>query len=277
MDRFSKYHPGVILSYFILILCINIILFDPVLLAVFLGSQVILYIYLKGLRDNFSFFLGGAMLVVFCIATNMLLNHRGMSVIAYIGDLPVTVEAFAYGLKNGILILGMCFMFSSFSQMMTSEKIMALFGARFPAVSLVFSMALGFIPRIKADMKKIMVNKVSPYDVVSTISTIAIEGSMETGIAMRDRGYGKGRRTSICRRKFRSRDWIVLAVIFAMGCLFVGIYKASGTYMQIFPYLEYGYNSMSVWAYVIYFLLLNLVFIIDIGDEIRWSIIHSRI
>ena len=59
---------------------------------------------------------------------NPLLNHRGMTVLFYLNENAVTKEAVLYGCYMAVVLLGTIFLFSDFSHVMTSEKIMTMSG-----------------------------------------------------------------------------------------------------------------------------------------------------
>lgn len=281
MNGFSKYHPAVIFIYFVAATVIMIFVFDPVLLGIALLSQSALYLYLKGMSEGMGFVGKCLGMVVICGGINALVNHRGVTVLCWMGELPVTAECLFYGCMTGTLLAASLLMFGCCSQIMTSEKILCLFGNRLPHSSLLFSMALRLIPKIRRDYKKIRENHKLQSGILTTLVGLALEDSLEMGTAMRDRGYGtqpeRKRRTSIYARGFKERDLVLIVYLFFTVSAGVGMYACSQTRFLAFPYIEYSRDGMGTGAYVLFVLLFFIPLGINIREELRWKHIVSKI
>lgn len=281
MNGFSKYHPAVIFIYFVAVTVITIYIFDPVLLGIALISQGVFYLYLKGLSEGAAFVGKCLGMVVVCGGINALVNHRGVTVLCRIGELPVTLECLYYGCMTGALLAASLLMFGCCSQMMTSEKILCLFGNRLPHASLLFSMALRLIPKIRRDYKKIRENHKRQRGILTALVGLALEDSLEMGTAMRDRGYGKQmegkRRTSIYARRFQGRDLVLMVSLFFAASVGMGLYACSHTGFLAFPYIEYSRDEMGTMAYFLFVLMFFLPLGINIREEFRWRHIVSKI
>lgn len=281
MNGFSKYHPAVIFIYFVAVTVIMIFVFDPVLLGIALLSQSALYLYLKGMSEGTGFVGKCLGMVVICGGINALVNHRGVTVLCWMGELPVTAECLFYGCMTGTLLAASLLMFGCCSQIMTSEKILCLFGNRLPHASLLFSMALRLIPKIRRDYKKIRENHKLQSGILTTLVGLALEDSLEMGTAMRDRGYGtqpeRKRRTSIYARGFKERDLVLIVYLFFTVSVGMGMYACSQTRFLAFPYIEYSRDGMGTGAYVLFVLLFFIPLGINIREELRWKHIVSKI
>lgn len=281
MNGFSKYHPAVIFIYFVAATVIMIFVFDPVLLGIALLSQSALYLYLKGMSEGMGFVGKCLGMVVICGGINALVNHRGVTVLCWMGELPVTAECLFYGCMTGTLLAASLLMFGCCSQIMTSEKILCLFGNRLPHASLLFSMALRLIPKIRRDYKKIRENHKLQSGILTTLVGLALEDSLEMGTAMRDRGYGtqpeRKRRTSIYARGFKERDLVLIVYLFFTVSVGMGMYACSQTRFLAFPYIEYSSDGMGTGAYVLFVLLFFIPLGINIREELRWKHIVSKI
>lgn len=277
MNAFERFHPGVILLYFALVLGIHIGMFEPVLLGLSFLSLSTLNLYLKGLRAG-GIFIGKCMLLfVVCTCMNALLNHRGMSVLFFMGGLPVTVESAFYGAMTGLLLVDSILLFRCFHHMMTSEKLMCLFGSRFPSFSLIFSMVLGLVPKIRRDYEKIRENHGMCRGVVSALIGLSLEDSLEMGISMRYRGYGKGKRTSIYQKRFTRSDGFLLAAAVFLATVCAGCYFLTNAQTEYYPVIEFSCSAGGMAAYISAFFLLNLPMLWNVKEEIRWKHIVSSI
>ncbi|MCI8365274.1 MAG: hypothetical protein HFG34_10065 [Eubacterium sp.] len=281
MNGFSKYHPAVIFIYFVAVTVITVFVFDPVLLGITFISQSAFYLYLKGMSEGISFVGKCLGIVVICGGINALVNHRGVTVLCWIGELPLTVECLFYGCMTGTLLAASLLMFGCCSQMMTSEKILCLFGNRMPHACLLFSMALRLIPKIRRDYKMIRENHKLQKGILTTLVGLALEDSLEMGTAMRDRGYGKRlkgkRRTSIYTRRFQRRDLALMVCLLLAASIGMGLHVCSRTRFLAFPYMEYSRDGMGMGAYFLFALLFFIPLGINIREELRWRHIVSKI
>ena len=89
---------------------------------------------------------------------------------------------------------------------MTSDKFIYLFGKAIPAVSLILSMVLRFVPRFKNQIEKtsdsqkcigrdvtngnVLARAKHGMKILSVMTTWALENSVETADSMKSRGYG---------------------------------------------------------------------------------------
>lgn len=107
--------------------------------------------------------------------------------------------------------------FSCYQVVMTSDKFIYLFGKAIPAMSLILSMVLRFVPKFKNQIVKIsnaqkcigrdvtngnmLMKAKHGMKILSIMTTWALENSVETADSMKSRGYGlRGRNNfSICR------------------------------------------------------------------------------
>ena len=85
---------------------------------------------------------------------NPAFNHEGMTILTYLpSGNPLTLESMFYGVAAAVMLASVVLWFSSYNEVMTSDKFVYLFGRVIPALSLVLSMALRFIPKFKAQMQ----------------------------------------------------------------------------------------------------------------------------
>ncbi|MCM1246164.1 MAG: energy-coupling factor transporter transmembrane protein EcfT [Roseburia sp.] len=288
MNYFSNFHPAVIFLYFIAVLVLNMAVFDPVLFLISFLGLLVFYLYLKGIGEGMGFVWKCLFVIPVCGGINMLINHRGVSVFFYMAGLPVTKECLFYGCMTGTLLALSFLLFGCWNHLMTSDRIMCLFGNRFPHVSLIFSMALRLVPKVRRDYRKIRENHKLQTGILTTLIGMSLEDSLETGIAMGYRGYGKNkmtgkkemgafRRTSIQSKPMGVREYLLLGVFFLLFLCGVGAYMASGTRLLVFPYIDYTVDRQGIAAYVLFGLLVNVPMLINIREELRWRHIISKI
>ena len=92
-------------------------------------------------------------LLIACI--NPAFNHYGVTELFRLKTGPVTLEAIVYGLVLAFVLYISVLWFSSFHEIMTTDRFVYLFGKLSPDISLVLSMAMRFVPRFTKQLKKI--------------------------------------------------------------------------------------------------------------------------
>ena len=156
----------------------------------------------------------------------------------------MTLEALVYGVVLGTVMFVVIQWFSCYNQVMTSDKFVYLFGRIIPALSLVLSMALRFVPEFLHQLKVIrngqkgMGRDISEgnlfqrirygLNILSILITWALENAIETSDSMKSRGYGLPGRTAFSIYRFTNRDKILGTVMAFLSMIFtVGIAKGA--------------------------------------------------
>lgn len=288
-DAFSTYHPLVNFLYFAFVFAFSMVFMHPVCLAISLISSFIYSISLKGrkaLKFNFAF-LVPMMLVTALI--NPAFNHEGVTILTYLptGN-PLTLESIAYGFAASAMLAAVISWFSCYNEIMTSDKFIYLFGRIIPALSLVLSMALRFIPKFKAQIKVVSnaqrcigrdVSNGGVFErarhgitILSIMDTWALENAIETADSMKSRGYGLPGRTAFSIYYFNKRDKKALLVIALLGfyILLGGI--LGGLKWRYFPSMKgsiSGIYTISLW--LAYMGLCLVPIIVNRQEERQWN------
>ncbi len=133
------------------------------------------------------------------IIINPLFSHEGMTILRYFPDgNPLTLESIIYGIVSGFMVGSICALFYSFNKIMTSDRVIYLTGRIFPALSLIISMTLRFIPEFSRRFKEVSGTqkylgrsvKKNGISILSAMITWAFESSVIRADSMRVRGYG---------------------------------------------------------------------------------------
>ncbi len=283
MDRFSKYNPKVNLLFFLLIIIQSLMLFNPIMLLVSLLGAFCYKLILKGSQAFRYFFLYTFPIVIFIALFNMLFAHYGEHILFTIRNLPFTAEAFLYGLTQGLTVGCVMLWFSSYNDIVSGEMLLSVFGSALPNTSMIFSMTLTFIPRLKRnaaeikDSKALLSNKNSSMsrsvDNLSTLVMMTLEDSIEVSDSMRARGF-TGKRTQYSRYKFRYTDLLFLiAEILFFAIILVLKMKGDAAFEisheirvgMISPLLIISYISMSF-----------LPVIVDVLEDVKWKYLKQK-
>ena len=295
MNEFKTYHPIVNFTYFLFVIGFSCFFMHPVCLCISLVSGFTYSVMLKGkkaIKTNLIYML--PMLIIMALI-NPAFNHEGVTVIQYLpSGNPLTLESVIYGVCASVMIISVICHFSCYNEVMTSDKFIYLFGRIIPAMSLIISMTLRFVPRffnqlkIVSNAQRCMGRDISNGSVLNrakhglrilSIMTIwSLENAIETSDSMKSRGYGLPGRTAFSVFVFDKRDKKTLIYIFVSG-----IYTLIGSIVgeidfSFFPSVKAAEVSpVSISVFTSYLLLCMCPVIIEIREVIRWNALRSKI
>ena len=240
-DTFSTYHPLLNMLFFAGVLGVTMFVTHPVILGISLVSAIAYAALLKGwrrtIRNNLIFTLP---VMIIAAAINPMFNHYGVTILGYLSNgNPFTLESCVYGLIMALMLAAVITWFSCYTEVMTSDKFIYLFGRIIPALSLVLSMALRFVPHfvrqagVIADGQKCVGRSTSNGSVMARVKhgitifsilvTWALENAIETADSMKCRGYGEKGRTAFAIFRFDKRDaWCLLGMSVTFGIVMAG-------------------------------------------------------
>ncbi len=294
-DSFADYHPLVNLLYFASVITFSMLITHPIAQAIALICAVIYVISAD--RKN-----GIPLLLKFCLPTVLLtafinpaFNHEGTTVLLYFGTgNPLTLESILYGVCAGVMLSTVLMWFSSFNRVMTSDKFIYLFGKLIPALSLILSMSLRFVPKFKRQMEtvteaqrcigrdvsngSILQRAKTAVIILSIMITWALENAIETADSMKSRGYGLKGRTAFSIYRLGERDvYAMLWLGFCTLFLTVGVIVSAFGF-RYFPNIRYAaLNATTVPFYAVYLGLCVTPVLLNFGEEQKWKITCSKI
>jgi len=293
-DRFSTFHPIINFGYFVVVLLFSMLFMHPIFQAIALFGAVCYSIQLKGrraVRFNLLYMLPFLLVMA---AMNPAFNHAGVTILFYLkSGNPITLESILYGIAAACMFVTVIIWFSCYNVVMTSDKFIYLFGKIMPALSLILSMVLRFVPRYINQIKvisnaqksigrdvsqgNIMTRARHGIRILSIMTTWALENAIETADSMKARGYGLPGRTSFSTYRFDRRDQGMLAVMLLLvTSILIGAAKGENT-MRFFPSVKMVDISLfSIVIYLAYFILVLLPVIVNIVEAMKWKRIESN-
>jgi energy-coupling factor transport system permease protein len=266
----------------------------PVFLAISMSGAAAYALILGGKKTMRFMVLFILPMMIIAGAVNPLFNHRGMTVLGYIGDNPLTLESILYGIAIATMFGSVMLWFSCVNIIMTSDKVMYLLGRLLPSLSMVFAMVLRFVPGFKRQIELISKSQKAigrgvshgnlkerinhGVKIVSIMITWALENAIETADSMKARGYGLEGRTSFSLYTLENRD--IGAIIFCGMLIFIVVLGGfSGeNNIQYFPYIKIkDIGAFSFLTYFCYGLLCYWPILINTREAIIWKRLRSRI
>lgn len=287
-DSFAKFHPLINFIYFSYVIVFSMMFIHPLCLAVSLCSAFVYSIYLKGKKAalfNFVYLL--PMLFVMALV-NPAFNHEGVTIITYLRNgNPLTLESILYGAAAAAMIASVIAWFSCYNVIMTSDKFIYLFGRLIPALSLILSMTLRFVPRFSAQIQavsaaqkgigrdisngRLMRRCRNGITILSIMVTWALENAVETADSMKSRGYGLPGRTAFSMFRFDTRDKKAFAFLLAAGGYIVAGAWSRGLHFRYFPSVKGAFTAYT-WSVIFVYCILSLMPIaIDLWYSHQWN------
>ena len=225
---------------------------------------------------------------------NPAFNHEGATLLTYLpSGNPLTLESILYGLAAAAMLAAVVTWFSCYTAVMTSDKFVYLFGRLIPALSLVLSMALRFVPKFQAqfhvvsEAQRCIGRDVSDGGVIrrirnavtifSIMLTWSLENAIETADSMKSRGYGLPGRTAFSIYRFDDRDKMALGWL-----LYCGFFLCCGAAVGGFSWRYYPTAKgapaapLTVCLQAVYLALCLTPVFLNIHADRTWSRLDAR-
>ncbi|MDG4656988.1 energy-coupling factor transporter transmembrane component T [Ectobacillus antri] len=278
-SAFAKFHPAVLFSYYIGVMVLAMTLLHPfILLSMVLLLSLLNYIHGTTMKP---FLLSSFVLAVFIAVMNPLFTHRGSTILFYVQDNPVTLEAITYGYTMALSFLAVSFAFVSYQAIVSSHKFLYLFSRVSPKVALLTMIAIRFVPLFMRRLGQIqLVHKHKGVGIkakasqgmklLSVLLVCSLEEALQTADSMSARGFGTTKRSTYIRYRMSNRDYGLFAVLLG---LFLGavILASQGIgVLVIYPKLpSLMLRGMGILSYMLCMLYVSIPLVIE-GREWLW-------
>ena len=292
MIDFASFNPAAVFGYFIITAVIAMFNLNPVTAVISLIGSLSLML-IRGKGKKYGVHIIALLTAAGCCILNPLFSHNGKTVMLVINNNPVTLEAFIFGLVTGITAVSVIYWFSSFSDIMTSDKIIYTIGKASPKAALILTMALRFIPLFARQAKEInsaqkamgiyksetVISRIRGVSrVFSAMITYAAENIIITADSMAARGYTGKRRRPYAIFSFKKRDAVFTAAFMILAG--ISIYStASGAFdFWFYPAITQIRTDISAFiGYTAFAFLCMIPTFIEGGDRLRWRYLKSTI
>ncbi len=294
MQEFKSYHPIVNFAYFLAVLGFSMVFMHPIALVTSFMSGFVYSVMLKGKKGLKS----DLLMLPFVLAVaviNPIFNHHGMTILAYLtSGNPITLESVIYGISAGVMLMCVVCHFSCFNEIMTSDKLMCLFGRIIPSLSLTFSMVLRFVPKFTTQVKavrnaqrcvgrdlsqgNILQRIKNGVKILSIMATWCLENGIDTADSMKSRGFGLSNRSSHSNFKLTDRDIYVLLCIIVLSTYIIAGSCIGAMHLNFFPKIKAAELSpYNISVFAAYLILHISPIIIELNGVARWKKLKSKI
>lgn len=293
-DVFAGYHPAINFFFLCAVISLGLMVQHPLWVAISFTGAAAYGMFLGG-RKALGFLLTFALPIILLTAIlNPLFVHKGVTILFYFRNNPITLEAGIYGITRGFMFGAGLLWFYCYQFLMTGDKFMYLFGKVVPAGSLIFSMVLNFLPRFYARMKIIsdaqkcvgkdvtdggFMDKIRHgIKVLSIMATWSLESAVDTSDSMKSRGYGLRNRSTFVPYRLDLRDQIMGIPLLALTGLSV---LATGLGLNLFltyPMVAMAPFDTASWLFALaYGMLCFAPVLINVTEALKWKHIQSEI
>ena len=294
-DAFSSYHPSVNFLYFGWVIGFSMFFMHPVCLLISLCSALAYYISLTQQKSAGYILRLVLPMLILTALINPAFNHQGNMILCYLptGN-ALTLESVLYGLAAGAMLAAVLVWFGCYTDVMTSDKFIYLFGTVIPTLSLVLSMTLRFVPKFREQYEQVkeaqagVGRDVYNGSVFSRLKhalacfgvmvTWSLENAIETADSMKSRGYGLPDRTAYSIYHFTQRDRYVFIWLCLSGLYVLVGGLSGGLFWRYFPSVRgVLVQPYTVSVQLVYLALCMTPVIIDWREERKWRSLRSSI
>ena len=284
----ALYHPLVSFGYFVAVIAGTLLFIHPFFSYISLACAIVFSAFVNGKKTLLATLGFGVPMFAFIALGNPLFNHRGATILFYLGDNPVTLEAFIYGLVSAGMMFAAVVWFTCYNTVVTSNKFLYVFGRFLPSVALIVSMTLSLIPRLMDKVKVVSDSQrtlgldwksgtvkdriKAGARILSILVSWALEDAVMTADSMRARGYGQHRRSSFSVFRFSRRDGVMLTVITLFFAAEIFAYATGRGTMTFYPTVEPpNIGTAEILLYGAFFALGILPTAIQIKEDRKWK------
>jgi len=292
MRAFGDYNPIAVFFCFAGILGVVMFAMEPVLLLLALLGGVVYACFLEGRRWLKSLLFYGGLFVVITLL-NPVFNHRGATVLLVVNDNPITLEAIRYGALFAVMLIDVLIWFHSFTLVMTTDKLLYLFGSVSPKLALILSMVLRYVPLYREQAKKTADAQTvlglygedsiperirGSLRVFSVMVTWALENGVVTADSMTARGYGVGRRSRFSIFHFGGADGVLTAAALLLTGVVMTALLRKAVFFEFYPLAAWAPPSpLRLAAYAAYGILVLIPAILQLLEVMKWHCLKSEI
>ena len=285
---FYRSHPLLNFSYFVFVIGITMFAMHPVfLLASFLMAWCysILLRGAKALRFNCLILLPAVILMTLFNTLNV---HNGVTVLFYLNDNRITLEAIA----SAVMLTSVMIWFSCFSTVVTADKFIYLFGRAAPVLALTLSMIMRYIPLLKHRFREVAaaqrcmgrglrgsswIKRIRQFGKeISILIAWSLEASIESADSMEARGYGLRGRTSFHLFRLAGGESVLLAVILLLGGGAAVSCAAGNMSIYYYPAILLPRFTVLQWISLAAYLgLMSIPMVLDMRGIREWKLSHA--
>lgn len=284
---FERFHPLTNFLYYLGAVSLIMVMKHPLYYVASLCLLIGLNILVDKLQQVKSWWKVFLIMSLFILIVNPLINHRGNTILFYIGSNSITLEAAVSGVVLACSLIAILLLFTTYNRIITPNKFIYLFGRILPQTALLLMLSMRFVPLLRRRLKEITLVQASRgrsmsqgsltqrarsgIDMVQILLTWSLEEALQTADSMKARGYGARNRSQYQAFLWRKKDtFLVLVMILLFLPVIVLTTRGVGV-LEIYPALQAISFKMSDWvSFTLYSLFISLPLLLEGREVIRW-------
>lgn len=265
-------HPGVLISYFLVLMVMAMVYTNPLYLFAILGVVIFGLYTVDGLKTWKKYLFFGLNMAVLIVLTNVFVSKNGQTVLWSGRYLTISLEAFCYGLNMALKLILILSIFVFYEKVLPMDRAFQFFKRFAPNSALTLILASLFIPQLQRRVgevklamaargyffeEKNFLRKISShYPLLKTMLLSSLEDSWAIAEAMQARGFGLGKRTVYIKHTLQGRDvGLVGAVFFSFVIFGINCVTDHGFY-AFYPRMGVLIQAKEVWfVFLLIFIL----------------------
>ena len=289
----NNLHPVSLCVYFLSVLTIVMFIQNPIFTIFSITCSILLYLCLNDFKIDKKAMIWNISLFILISITNPLFSHNGISVLFYINNNAITLEAILYGINMALTLLSVLYWFKCINIILTQDKILFLFSKFSPKLALIISNSLRFIPLLKEHTIKVKnaqktmgiynddnyLNRLkSTLRTFSSVTDYGFENAIEMGMSMDARGYGIKGRTYYSNYKFTLNDISLTLLTIILDIIILLAKKNQFINFNFYPEIKISnINTQAIIGYLSFIILVFIPTIIVIKENLKWKYYESKI
>ena len=261
MLELKRYHPFVITLFVFTLIAWDTIISHPLIHILLFIMSWIYILEFPNMKVK-SILKQNIFLMILTAVSHPFFQHRGIYILCFIWNTPITWESILYGLDLGIMLAGIMNLFRIYSHMIYTDQILYMITKISCNAAILCSLSLRQLTSIKKQYEDIryarslMITKHNWFSsireniaVVSMLITWLMESGVETSLSMRSRGYGERKRSIYQRYPIEKRDRRVL--LFNVVCIILSVIGMHGISFWWYPSF---YQELSILQAALFFI-----------------------
>ena len=292
--RFDSYHPTINFIYFVSVITCSLCFDHPIFLVISFTASFVYSVKLIG-KKAFIFNSILIPLIGMYALWYSYYNHFGVTNLRQniVGN-QITLEALTYGIVLGVIIASVLMWFSCIHKIVSSDKVIYLFGRISPKLSLFISILLRMVPRIK---QRAHTNNIAQQCIgrginqgnifrriknlfrqISILVSWITENLTQSSDSMRSRGYTLKKRTAFSIYRFDNRDRsFVITLFMCLSVIGMGILFDQTTILYNPEIIFNRITLLSISFYGAYAFFCLLPLFVQIYGEIRLRRLQRKV
>lgn len=266
---------------------------NPVVVVISFISAVVFCFTLFECKKMVKSLIYSFIIMALIAIINPLFSHKGQTILFYVFDNPITKESLCYGGFISVMLFAVVYWCKAYSLIMGGDKILFLFGKRFPKISILLAMVFRLVPKINRQYHEIddcgkalgIYATKSYFDrlkskmrTISILVTCSLENSIQTADSMNSRGFALKNKSGFGIFKWTKFDSIlvsVISVLFGFSLYFI----LNGNFdFSFYPQITIiSFRTVELIADITILLLMILPTIIKFKEVCVWHCLKSRI